>query len=393
MSGSSEMDLLHEQTSLRTSRSRHSIVATIRRKASRLFGRDVTNTVDKHSQPIEVHPPPPKRNWFSSVGARFSRRNHRALDSQESSSSNDVRAECWEMTGTIAPPSSPELSPTRSSTRRRMFGSSRFRLHSLPAKFRRGAAGVFRPSSSTSLSDDFGNIPAVSVPAPRLTPTGSWSSFRIGVQKAVREAVNGNFRFADDHEGRSQPAKPPTTAARAPVRTLWTIMSADSSEGHSSPNKSTQGIPPASLKSTWSPDLSPVSPSTSSNNIAAPSASDNDETTPTPTGTRTASRACSVASTNSTTVVKPTSDKQSCCSQTPSGNVALEQHIQMPEKSPASEKAVALPVVVLQEVGNKSKLEAQSKAAEIKMIEIDGMDVLKKEDAQPVAMKGGKEVV
>ncbi|KAJ4292144.1 hypothetical protein N0V88_005772 [Collariella sp. IMI 366227] len=157
MSGVSDTALLNEQASVKTSRSRASVVASIRHKTSSFFGRNVTNMADKDSQPIQVQPPPAKRHWFTSVGLRFSKGNHQALNSHESSSSDEARAEYWEQagTGTIAPPSSPELSA------------------------------------------------------------------------AQPKAVNGNFRFSDDRGERSHPIKP---AARPPVRTLWTIMSADSSE-------------------------------------------------------------------------------------------------------------------------------------------------------------------
>jgi hypothetical protein len=201
-----------------------------------------------------------KRSWFNSVGARFSRQGPFALDSQERSQDTQAGLRGAARTTDTSSPSS-DGSQARSSTRRRLFSG----LHSLPAKFRRGGAALFGRSSSSSLSDEGReHMPMLTVSTARLPDTGSLSSFRMGVQKAVRgksksgvlrpsvgtkkgiqEIVDDNFRFSDDDGMRSEfgkacqwdgradkfsgvsPARPPP---RVPLRTLWTIMSADSSE-------------------------------------------------------------------------------------------------------------------------------------------------------------------
>ncbi|KAK4250578.1 hypothetical protein C7999DRAFT_38418 [Corynascus novoguineensis] len=180
---------LPDQASLQTSGSRLSIVATLRRKTSRLVTRDIAvitaNTVDNTPQPVQPRPPTSKRSWFQSVGARFHRHDHVALESSESS--QEIRMELDETSPTTNSPSSPEILPSQSPVRRRHF-RGRLRLHSLPARFRRRRATLFSRSSSLSDSDKENFL---TMPAPRARPgmvsnAGSWSSFRSGVQRAVR---------------------------------------------------------------------------------------------------------------------------------------------------------------------------------------------------------------
>ncbi|KAL2172218.1 hypothetical protein VTG60DRAFT_7062 [Thermothelomyces hinnuleus] len=75
---------------------------------------------------------------------------------------------------------------------------------------------------------------------------GSWSSFRSGIQRAVREVVDGNFRFFEDRSLRSVELSRP--AASPPLRTLWTITSADSSDGHSHPSQTDQTTPDSEMQ-------------------------------------------------------------------------------------------------------------------------------------------------
>ncbi|KAK4153692.1 hypothetical protein C8A00DRAFT_15102 [Chaetomidium leptoderma] len=223
-----EPDVLPDQASLETSHSRLSIVTSLRHRTSRLFGRNVavTNTADNTPQAIQPRPLKNRHSWFHSVGARFHRRDHTVLESSESS--QDFQVELEECPGRINTPSSPETSPPRSPVRRRFF-RSRLRLQSLPTKFRRGGTALFRRASSSSFSDeDKENFPVPTRPTarPADTPnTGSWSSFRSGVQRAVRgmwfdrpghcaptvadingcsEVADGNFRFSDGHGARSE---------------------------------------------------------------------------------------------------------------------------------------------------------------------------------------------
>ncbi|AEO69587.1 uncharacterized protein THITE_2014717, partial [Thermothielavioides terrestris NRRL 8126] len=179
--------------SLGATRSRVSITATIRRKTSRLFGRNALNTPGIDDSPTQIEPLRAKRSWFGSVGARFYRQDCMLRESHESS--QNVQVELQEDTGTpsttttATSASSPsETSPARSLGRHRLFRGRGFRLQSLPAKFRRGGAAIFRWSSSSGPSDeDKENMPMLDPPAStRPDYTGSWSSFRLGVHKAVR---------------------------------------------------------------------------------------------------------------------------------------------------------------------------------------------------------------
>ncbi|KAH6627615.1 hypothetical protein F5144DRAFT_621762 [Chaetomium tenue] len=222
------------ETSLNTSRSRKSIVASLRHKTSRLLGRNATNnaTADNTPQPLQPEPSKSKRGWFHSVGSRFHRHDHIALGSSECS--QEIQVVMEEAPQKTDSPSSPETTPPRSPMRRRRF-RSRLRLHSLPARFRQRGVSLF--SRSPSLSDeDKENFVVVAAPARsgEGSNTGSWSSFRSGVQRAVREVVDSNFRFSEERSHNHQhsgplprPSRPPP---RVPLRTLWTIMSADSSE-------------------------------------------------------------------------------------------------------------------------------------------------------------------
>ncbi|KAK4242475.1 hypothetical protein C8A03DRAFT_11330 [Achaetomium macrosporum] len=182
MSRPLEIDIVPEHASIRTARSRLPIAATIRRRTSRLFGNNATATKDNNPQPIQGPLLKTKRSWFNSVGARFARQDRFALDSQESSQDAQVELREEARTTDTSLPSSDD-SQARSSTRRRLFSG----LQSLPAKFRRGGAALFGRSSSSSFSDEGReNTPMLTVPAARLPDTGSWSSFRMGVQKAVQ---------------------------------------------------------------------------------------------------------------------------------------------------------------------------------------------------------------
>ncbi|KAK3301610.1 uncharacterized protein B0T15DRAFT_317422 [Chaetomium strumarium] len=198
-----EIDIVPEHASIRTARSRMSITATIRRKTSRLFGNDVTDAADNRSQSIRGPPLRTKRSWFNSVGVRFARQDGFALDVQESSQDAQVALREKARTTDTSSPSSDD-SHARSSTGRRLFSG----LQTLPAKFRRGGAALLGRSSSSSLSDEGReNMPMLTVSPARLPDTGSLSSFRIGVQKAVREIVDDNFRFSDDDGMRSELVK------------------------------------------------------------------------------------------------------------------------------------------------------------------------------------------
>ncbi|KAL2181993.1 uncharacterized protein P884DRAFT_189260 [Thermothelomyces heterothallicus CBS 202.75] len=199
MSSSRDFVGLAEQASLQTSRSRQSIAASLRYKASYFLSRGGTintttsNDNDNNSttaynnpQTFQPHPLKSTRGWFRSVGARFHRHSHAALESSESS--HDIQLELEENLHTTNLPSSSETTSSRSPPARRRPFRGRLRLHSLPARFRRrGDARFSRPSS---LSDsDKENFLAMTVPPAHsrmLSNAGSWSSFRSGVQRAVR---------------------------------------------------------------------------------------------------------------------------------------------------------------------------------------------------------------
>ncbi|KAK3900283.1 hypothetical protein C8A05DRAFT_17401 [Staphylotrichum tortipilum] len=196
-----DFDILPDHASLDTSRSRTSIVASLRRRTSRLLGRHgaVTPapTPDNTPQPIHTTPPSKsKRNWINSVGARFRRTDRTALGSSDSS--QDAHVELRETADTPKSASSPHALPVPQQLigrHRRLFSSGRTRLHSLPARIRRRGSSIFRRASSSSLSDegkenfverDPGRTPSRPTSSANTANTGSWSSFRSGVQRAVR---------------------------------------------------------------------------------------------------------------------------------------------------------------------------------------------------------------
>jgi hypothetical protein len=191
MSTPLRIDATPDQASLEASPSRVSLVATLRRRTSTIFRRNaITMTpatpsaADNTPRTIQHESVKNKRGWFHSVGARFQRHDDAAPGSSESS--QVVLVELEESPGTVNPQSSPETLPSPSPGRRRHFTSSRLRLHSLPAKFRRRRTAIFSRSSSLS-DEDKENSPALNAPRPvNASNTGSWSSFRSGVQRAVR---------------------------------------------------------------------------------------------------------------------------------------------------------------------------------------------------------------
>jgi len=177
-----------DHASIKTSRSRRSIVTSLRSKTSRLFGRTLndTNTAQEISHPSRASPVRSKRRWFNSVGARFHRQDRTVLESSDKF--QDARVELSTSPGTANPPSPRERSPSPSPIGRRPFGRRR-RVPSFPTQFRRPSASTFRRSSS-SLSEK-GKENLVELAGPVELPanaanTGSWSSFRSGVQRAVR---------------------------------------------------------------------------------------------------------------------------------------------------------------------------------------------------------------
>lgn len=200
MSGPLEMDLMPqpEHNSLPATRSRESIVATIRRRTSRIFGRDVPDMPENTASSIPAGPLGNKRSWFDSIGARFSRKDQAAPE-LEQQSSQDARVELREVAGTSSTSSTASTttptgsspsgtSPARSHQKRRFLrGGRAFKLQSLPAKFRRGGAAIFRWSSSSgSSTDDKEDAPMLNAANTRVVSTGSWNSFRIGVPKNPR---------------------------------------------------------------------------------------------------------------------------------------------------------------------------------------------------------------
>ena len=247
MSNAPEFEILPDQASLKRRVSRRSIVTSLRGRTSRLFGRSVavTNNPDTASiaedmsaangvgavdqiddtattntdtaadnintavdveapqvidtteidvtevvpQPVQAPPVKTRRSWFNSVGARFHRQDRTVLKSSDSGSHYGP-VELEDASGmTNRPPPSLERPRSPSPISRRLFGTRRrFRLHSLPNKLRRSASVFCRSSSSLS---DKGKENAVDLPAPprpltNAPNTGSWSSFRSGVQRAVR---------------------------------------------------------------------------------------------------------------------------------------------------------------------------------------------------------------
>lgn len=202
-----KFDAAPDQAGLEPSPSRSSLVATLRRKTSTIFRRNpITMTAitastaentSQPTQPIQAESEKSKRGWFHSVGSRFHRQDHAAPESSESSQ-DEIEME--ESAGTANSQSSPETSPSPSPEtspspppgRRRLFSSRRLRLHSLPARFRRRRTALFSRSSSLS-NEDKENSPSLTAPRPvNASNTGSWSSFRSGVQRAVRGKQSGS---------------------------------------------------------------------------------------------------------------------------------------------------------------------------------------------------------
>ncbi|KAL2159592.1 hypothetical protein VTH06DRAFT_2161 [Thermothelomyces fergusii] len=303
MSSSRDSVGLAEQAS----QSRLSITASLRYRASSLLGRGATanpvasnddddnnngednddSTAYQNPQTLGAHPLKNRRDWFRSLGARLHRHRHVILASSESS--HGVQLESEENAHAAGLPSSSETTPSLSSPARRRSLRGRLRLSSLPARFRRRATARFSRPSSLSDSDKE-NFLAVAVPPPRprtVSNPGSWSSFRSGVQRAVREVVDGNFRFFEDRSSRSVELSRP--AARPLLRTVWTITSADSSDGQdhgrrSPPGQPDQTAPPApQTPETCQPGGAPRSPpSTPAETAVAPSTGGSDAARPSP---------------------------------------------------------------------------------------------------------------
>lgn len=182
-----------------TSSPRSSIVASLRHRTSRLLLRRespivLTAVMDNNiAQDAAARPlNKTKRGWFQSVGSRFRRDQyhkgqHAALGS--SGSSQEIQIEMEDSPSSPAPSdpvSTPEISPVLTPAKRHRL-KGRFQLNTLPARFRRRKVGVL--SRSPSLSDeDKENFLNRSAPARSgdAVNTGSWSSFRFGVHKAVR---------------------------------------------------------------------------------------------------------------------------------------------------------------------------------------------------------------
>ncbi len=209
-------DLVPDQKSLKTSRPRRSFVGSIRSKTSRFFGRntaipknaDITTTVDSTNtaditsaadiisiadsirQPVQTSPVKTRRSWFNSVGTRFHRHGRRTI-LLSSDSEQCVHVELEDATGVSDQPSALERPRSPSPISRRLFGTRRnLRLQSLPSKLRRSTS-VFRRSSSSLSDKGKENFVSPAPPAESSTNvatanTGSWSSFRSGVQRAVR---------------------------------------------------------------------------------------------------------------------------------------------------------------------------------------------------------------
>ncbi len=213
-----------DQAHLETSRPRRSFVGSIRSKTSRLFGRntpnpknadiaetveadntntaditstaDLTGTVDiisiadSISQPVQASSAKTKRSWFNSVGTRFHRHGRRTI-LLSSDSEQCVHVELEDATGVADQPSALEIPRSPSPISRRLFGTRRhLRLQSLPSKLRRSTS-MFRRSSSSLSDKGKENLmsPAIRAEGSALITaanTGSWSSFRSGVQRAVR---------------------------------------------------------------------------------------------------------------------------------------------------------------------------------------------------------------
>lgn len=183
-----ELNAVPDHASANTSHSRLSIVATVRRKTSRLFGRNAANinaadTIPQLGQSESLNS---GRGWFISVGARFHGR-HDDTALELSKSPQEPHMELQESSGTTNSPYSPNTPSSRPPVRRRLF-RGRLRLHSLPAKFRRRKIAL--PSRSRSPSnEDKENFLVMTAPTVRPADApnaGSWSSFRSGAQKAVR---------------------------------------------------------------------------------------------------------------------------------------------------------------------------------------------------------------
>lgn len=177
-----------DHASIKTSRSRRSIVTSLRSKTSRLFGRNLndTNAAEEIPHPAQPSPAKSKRRWYNSVGTRFRRHDRTILESSDGSQDAHVELSTSPGAANFASPRMRSRSPSPIS--RRLFGRRR-RVPSFPAQFRRPSASTFRRSSSSLSEKGKENLVDLAdpiEPPTNASNTGSWSSFRSGVQRAVR---------------------------------------------------------------------------------------------------------------------------------------------------------------------------------------------------------------
>ncbi|KAL2264032.1 hypothetical protein VTK26DRAFT_3336 [Humicola hyalothermophila] len=225
-----------DQESTGTGRYKLSIAASIRSRASRLFRRRAAD--DEGA----------KERWgwfrFHPTVGRFQR--HRSPVAEPSSSFRGSDGDGENQVGMLemALPYSQTSSPTpgpppqSSPVRARLSKASSFMLHSFPGrkKVRHQEAELriepdapsMSPASSIYSDKESTPVPAFQPPFP--LSANSSGSFRFGVQKAIQDTVDDNFHLSGDY-AKSVHDRPP----RVPTRTLWTIMSADSTDEQTSP--------------------------------------------------------------------------------------------------------------------------------------------------------------
>ncbi|KAL2020349.1 hypothetical protein VTK56DRAFT_8478 [Thermocarpiscus australiensis] len=218
-------DALAEPETITANGRRLWLVSVFRRKTSRLFGNKAIDTADNHFRSVVSLRNRP--TWFDSVRIRLYRRDRPGIETNHFSP--DAEFDFFEdPAGTASTASATETSSSGSPARRRVFSTPDFVLRSLPWRSRRQEV-VVREEVSTSSDSSLGvgtkeNVSALTMLSGRNM--GSYSSFRLGVRRALRDMVDSNFTFSEEPRAPRIASPQP----RAPLGTLWTIPPAASSE-------------------------------------------------------------------------------------------------------------------------------------------------------------------
>ncbi|KAK4138183.1 hypothetical protein BT67DRAFT_2700 [Trichocladium antarcticum] len=258
MPGRPGPDVVPEHSSIKSSRSRQSISATLRRKTSHLFRHKVSHDGDLKETPSWRHP---------ARGRSIQRRLPVIAGSQSPHSSQAEFQNPADIIGATAPsegPSSQSHQPPPASAAPPAPGPLRRRLSKAGTFIRHPFQGRKIDSATAELGAPGGSpwpifeksekekLESVLAPAmPPSCPSNSRSSFRSSNQQPVQDMDDDDSRLS------GVPARLPNLPARPPLRTLWTIMSGNSSEERGSLDMLANAVP--GFAKIACPELPPIS--------------------------------------------------------------------------------------------------------------------------------------